>query len=137
MLLTRDHGRCGDDFRPDQHQPGSRTVLLTIPGMTERSPSDRGYADRRPDRGRRQPGLPLWPLVQGLVDLETMKNLEPYVCTGGSTYRAQVVGYFDGGGPFARVEVVIDATQSPAAVLSWKDMSHLGRGYPLEALGIE
>ncbi|MDD4266790.1 MAG: type II secretion system protein GspK [Pirellulales bacterium] len=116
----------------------SRTVLLTIPGMTEEIAEQIvGTRIADPIEADDSQACPLWPLVQGLVDLETMKNLEPYVCTGGSTYRAQVVGYFDGGGPFARVEVVIDATQSPAAVLSWKDMSHLGRGYPLEALGIE
>ena len=116
----------------------SRTVLLAIPGMTEEIVEQIvGTRIEDPVEADDSQACPLWPLMQGLVDLQTMKSLEPYVCTGGSVYRAQVVGYFDGGGPFARVEVVIDATQSPAAVLSWKDMSHLGRGYPLEALGIK
>jgi hypothetical protein len=79
----------------------------------------------------------VWPLIKGVVDLATMKSLEPYACTGGAVYRAQIVGYYDAGGPFARLEVLIDATQSPPAVLSWNNMGHLGQGYPLEMLGIE
>ena len=36
-----------------------------------------------------------------------------------------------------RVEAVFDASQQPAQVLFWRDISHLGRGYPRESLGIE
>jgi hypothetical protein len=39
-----------------------------------------------------------------------MKALQPFITTGGSVYRGQIVGYFDDGGPSHRVEVVVDAS---------------------------
>jgi len=78
-----------------------------------------------------------WLYSRAIVDLEQMKKLFPYVCVRGNVYRAQVIGYFDKGGPSARLEVVIDATNSPPRMVFWRDMTHLGRGYPLETLGIE
>jgi len=76
-----------------------------------------------------------WILTQGLVTLEEMRTLSPMICGGGDVYRMQVVGYFDDGNASARLEVVLDATQLPPRVLLWRDISHLGRGYPLETLG--
>lgn len=115
-----------------------RTVLLTIPGMTEEA-ADLIISNRIEDpiEADESQAYTVWPLLQGLVDLETMKSLERYVCTGGSVYRAQIVGYYDGGGPWSRLEVIFDATQSPPAVLSWNDIGHLGQGYPLDMLGTE
>ena len=115
-----------------------RTVLLTIPGMTEEA-ADQIIGNRIEDplEADESQAYTVWPLLQGLVDLETMKSLERYVCTGGSVYRAQIVGYYDGGGPWSRLEVIFDATQSPPAVLSWNDIGHLGQGYPLDMLGTE
>ena len=66
-----------------------------------------------------------------------MKALEPYICGGGNVFKAQIVGYFDQDGPDARVEAVFDASQQPAQVIFWRDISHLGRGYPRESLGTE
>ncbi len=116
----------------------SRTVLLTIPGMTEET-ADRILANRIEDPLDADEGqvYTIWPLIEGVVDLKTMKSLERYICTAGSVYRAQIVGYFDGGGPYARLEVLFDATQSPPTVLSWNDMGHLGQGYPIEMLGLD
>lgn len=116
----------------------SRTVLLTIPGMTEEA-ADQIIFNRFEDpiEADEDQAYTVWPLIKGVVDLDVMKSLERYVCTGGAVYRAQVVGYFDAGGPYARIEVLIDATQSPPAVLSWNDIGHLGQGYPLEMLGID
>ncbi|MHB8902571.1 MAG: hypothetical protein ACYC6Y_27740 [Thermoguttaceae bacterium] len=115
-----------------------RAVLLTIPGMTEEA-ADQIVSTRieNPLEADQGQGYTVWPLIQGVVDLETMKSLERYICTGGSVFRAQIVGYYDGGGPYARLEVIFDATQSPPAVLSWNDIGHLGQGYPIEMLGLE
>jgi len=32
---------------------------------------------------------------------------------------------------------VIDATTKPPRIVFWRDLTHLGRGYPLETLGVE
>ena len=116
----------------------SRTVLLAIPGMTEEV-ADQILYNRfeDPTEADEDQSYSVWPLLKDLVDLETMKSLERFICTGGAVYRGQAVGYFDAGGPYARIEFLIDATQSPPSVLSWNDIGHLGQGYPLEMLGIE
>jgi hypothetical protein len=78
-----------------------------------------------------------WLLAEGLVTLEEMKNLLPFVCAGGDVFRTQIVGYYQGGGPSARFEVVFDATEAQPGIVLWRDISHLGRGYALEMLGVE
>ena len=70
------------------------------------------------------------------MPLATMKAMLPYITAGGSVYRAQIIGHFDKGNPVARLEVILDATQHPARVLFWKDMSHLNGSFPGEVSGV-
>jgi hypothetical protein len=65
-----------------------------------------------------------------------MKLLSPFVCGGGDVFRGQIVGYFEDGTAASRAEVIFDATGAVPRILSLKDISHLGRGYPLELLGV-
>jgi type II secretory pathway component PulK len=115
-----------------------RVVLAGIPGMTpeileeiltrrQKDPVD------RPENRQYE----TWIYTEGIVTLAEMKALMPFITGGGHVFRGQFVGYFDGGGPSARVEAVLDATVRPARVLFWRNLSYLGRGYPLETLGIE
>lgn len=113
-------------------------ILRGIPGITEEIVQEiianRTYetAEEKPNRR-----FETWLLVEGVVTADQMKQLMPFICGGGDVYRAQIVGYFDGGGPSARAEVVLDASGSYPRVLFWRDLSHLGRGFDLETLGIE
>ena len=75
---------------------------------------------------------PAWPLIRGIVPLATMQQLLPYMNTGGSVFRANVIGSFEKGGTSARVEAIIDATQSPSRIVFWNDISHLQGGFPVE-----
>ena len=59
-----------------------------------------------------------------------------FVNAGGHVYRFQAVGYFDQEGATARAEVLLDATSTAPKLLQWRDISHLGRGYALETLGV-
>ena len=115
-----------------------RVVLQGIPGMTpdilEQILSQRQSDPAQRDDSQR---YETWLLSKGIVDLEQMKALLPFVCAGGCIYRVQVVGYFDAEGPEARIEAVIHAGTQPPRVIFWRDISHLGRGYPLELLGVE
>lgn len=70
-----------------------------------------------------------WLLAEGLVDLETLRFLGPYITTGGDVYRFQAVGHYDQGGPTTRMEAVIDATEYPPRIRSVRDLTSLGRGY--------
>ena len=78
-----------------------------------------------------------WLVQEGVVTLQEMKIMLPFVTGGGSVYRAQVVGYFQGGQAASRAEVVFDATRTMPRLLFWRDISHLGRGYALETLGVD
>ncbi len=64
-----------------------------------------------------------------------MRSLLPPVTGGGDAFRAQVVGYFEQGAAFARVEAVIDAAESPPTVVSYRRLDHLGRGFSNAVLG--
>lgn len=70
-----------------------------------------------------------WLLIDGIVDLPTMRLLDPYLTARGDVFRMQSVGYFEGGGPSARIEAVIDATLDPPAVVFARDLTDLGRGF--------
>ena len=111
----------------------SRVVLMCIPNVTS-DLADQFIQQRQMDPASQTETdqCPAWPLIRGAVDLPTMKKLLPYVNTGGSVYRAQVIGSFEKGSTSARVEVVIDATQSPARIVFWNDISHLQGGFPVE-----
>ncbi len=117
-----------------------RTVLLGIPGMTEEI-VDEIIQARIVDPAQASEDLnrqhETWILAEGIVTLEEMRLLAPLICAGGDVFRAQVVGYFEDGSAATRLEVVIDATSSVPRIVSWKNLTHLGRGYPLDVLGVQ
>ena len=78
--------------------------------------------------------FPTWPLGLGAVSVAEMRQLMPFVAGNGRIFRAQVVGYSDVPGAYARAEVVIDASGDAPVVLSWRDVSHLGLGFSLDTL---
>ena len=110
-------------------------VLMAIPGMTE------GIADAivaaRPSvsadgttKGVMSTRTtPAWLLAEGIIDLETLQLLGPWLTTGGGIYRFQAIGHFDQGGPNSRLEAMIDGTQSPPRVVFYRDLTMLGRGF--------
>jgi len=114
-----------------------RTVLAGIPGMDEdlleQIIAQRQVDPVEADTNRRHE---TWILSEGIVPLEKMKELMPFVTGRGSVYRAQVIGYFDRGGATVRIETVLDATVLPPRMLFYRDLSHLGRGFALETLGV-
>ncbi|MBW3597194.1 MAG: general secretion pathway protein GspK [Planctomycetes bacterium] len=115
-----------------------RTLLLGVPGLSEEIVdtiiAERQMEDPGEDPNRR---FETWLLTSGIVTLGEMKALSAILTAGGDVYRAQVVGYYEDGAAAARSEVIIDATQSTPRILFWRDITHLGRGYPLDILGIE
>ncbi len=114
----------------------SPIVLKGIPGMDqELVEAIEGARDISSSLGVPTQQHETWLLQQGLVTLPEMKALMPYICARGSVYRAQVIGYFDSDGPSCRVEAVVDTSSNQARVVFWRELSHLGRGYPLSTLG--
>jgi len=77
-----------------------------------------------------------WPLVEGLITLETMRTLMPLVTAGGDVFAAQVIGYHETAASSTRLDVIIDATGPNPRIAQYRDLSHLGRGFDLSVLGI-
>lgn len=112
-----------------------REVLVGIPGMPEELAdaivgSQQVSADGVPltDAITRR-GTTGWLLDDRLTDLATLRAIDPFITARGDVYRIQVLGYSDGGGPVARLEAVIDATQIPPRVVFQRELDGLGRGY--------
>ena len=70
-----------------------------------------------------------WLFIEGLVDLETLTELDPFLTTRGDVFRTQIVGYPGRGGPTTRLEVVLDGSIRPARTIFARDLTLLGRGY--------
>jgi len=113
-----------------------RCVLQAVPGLdattVERIVARRDAPGASNDPNRRHA---TWLLTEGLIDMPQMKALMPNLTAGGDVFRAQIVGYLGTTGPTARMELVIDATDTPSRQVYWKDLRLLGAGYPLDALG--
>ncbi len=51
----------------------------------------------------------------GWTDLDTLRKLDPvHHFALGDVFRVQAIGYYDDGGPYCRVEAVIDGTRTPS-----------------------
>ncbi|WP_437226175.1 general secretion pathway protein GspK [Planctomicrobium sp. SH661] len=115
-----------------------REVLVGIPGMPEDLPdailsaraqrlsNGSGSAERFNTAG--------WLLIDGLVDLETMRLLDSSITGRGDVIRVQVVGHGDSPGPMARVEAIIDGTTPVPSVISYRNLSDLGAGFRRDQL---
>ena len=114
------------------------TVLMTIPGMTTEMADSiingRDVADIEFDEEFQNE---TWLLSRAILTLEEMREMMPYMTARGDVFRSQIVGYFDEGEIAARSEVIFDATSTAPRILFWRDISHLGRGYPTELLGVD
>lgn len=117
-----------------------REVLLGLPTMTEelatsivtaqlRGPNGEPLSDV--DATRSTTG---WLLMQGICDLETLRQIEPYITARGDVFRMQVLGHFDSAGPVVRIEAVVDATLNPPRAVFYRDLTNLGKGYILPTL---
>ena len=112
-------------------------TLMGIPSMTEEVATSIVSAANQMAAGSPNPDLVAsrstnsWLMVEGLVDLELMRQLDPYVTAGGDILTAQVVGYFGRTGISTRLKVIVDASESPPTMLSIGDYSRLGPGFSL------
>jgi len=112
-----------------------RELLIGLPNMTPvladqiigaqmKSSAGTSATDISPDRL-----MAGWLVIDGITDINTLESLDPFITGRGDVFHVQSVGYFEGGGPVARVEAVIDATQDPPLVIFLRDLTELGRGF--------
>ena len=86
-------------------------VIVNVAGLSS-DVVDQVMSAREPEFSGQNPDqkYETWLYTEGLVKLDEMKQLMPFFTTGGSVYRAQIVGYFDEGGTASRVEAIIDTS---------------------------
>lgn len=117
-----------------------REILLGLPNMTAtladsivggqiKGGSGQSANDVRSDRL-----TTAWLVTTAITDISTLQTLDQYITARGDVFHLQSVGYFDGGGPMARIEAVIDATQTPPQVVFMRDLTELGRGFSAQLL---
>jgi hypothetical protein len=106
-------------------------VLAALPGLTETDVTAivTNRASQTPGDIATRTGA--WLVTSGAITPQKFRSLEKYVTGRGGVYRVQSVGYFGRGGPFARVEAVIDAATPTPRVLYFRDLTDLGRGFEL------
>jgi type II secretory pathway component PulK len=75
---------------------------------------------------------PAWLLTQAKLSPTKLQALDRYITTQTEVYRVQVLGYFDKGGPMARVEAVIDTNAGKPRIIYWRDLSDLGKGFDIQ-----
>jgi type II secretory pathway component PulK len=111
-----------------------RTVLAALPGVTDADVQS--ILDNRPAFSGEAPDpifqTPAWLIVQANLSASTLKTLERYVTSSSQVYRVQSIGHFDGGGPTARVEAVIDTNMGRPRIIYWRDLTELGKGFNLQ-----
>ncbi len=116
-----------------------RALLMGIPGIEEAT-VDEIISQRVAEPSNEDEALArrheTWLLTAGIATLDQMKLLSPFICGGGDVFRAQIVGYYEDGTTASRAEVIFDATGAVPRIVSYRDISHLGRGYPLDLLGL-
>jgi hypothetical protein len=110
-----------------------RAVLSAVPRWQD---SDiQSILDNRPDPSAGAPD-PIfqtltWLVTEANINPQTIQAIEKYITAQTQVYRVQVVGYFEGGGPTARIEAVIDTNQGFPRVVYRRDISELGKGFPV------
>jgi len=96
-----------------------QNILQARPALSSGQPTDDIYKTTA------------WMYLEAKIQPRTMAALEQYITSRTQVYRVEAIGYFDEGGPTARVEAVIDTNNGKPRVMMWRDLSELGKGYNL------
>jgi type II secretory pathway component PulK len=115
-----------------------RAVLTALPGLADADVQS--ILQHRPalnSQGAPDPTFQTtaWLLTEANLQPKQMQTLDQYVTARSRVFRIQSVGYFDGGGPTARIEAVIDAAGIRPRIVYWRDLTELGKGFNLTGPG--
>jgi len=103
-------------------------IVAARPPVSQQSSSSSAMSRRR---------SAAWLVVENIVDLETLRQIGPWITTGGDVFTFQSIGRYDEGGPSVRLEAMIDATEYPPKISSIRNLTHLGTGYPPSLLSAD
>jgi type II secretory pathway component PulK len=113
-----------------------KAVLQTLPGLQDTD--IQSILDNRPDLATTQ-GAPdpifqttAWLVTEANISPSTMMSLDRFLTGSTQVYRFQVQGYFDAGGPTARVEAVVDTNNGRPRIVYLRDLTEMGKGFNLQ-----
>jgi type II secretory pathway component PulK len=112
-----------------------QAVLAALPGLEDTDVQAIlavRPAPGSPDLAGQDFQTPAWLLTEVKLPATTLQALERYLTAGTQVYRVQSLGYFDQGGPTARVEAVIDTNGGNPRIVYWRDLSELGKGFDIQ-----
>ncbi|HLN27027.1 MAG TPA: type II secretion system protein GspK [Gemmataceae bacterium] len=110
----------------------SAAVLATLPGLTE---SDvQNIVQNQPNYSSGETPDPAYQTTAWLITIANLSTskvqaVDSYITARSQVYRVQSMGTFDKGGPTARIEAVIDTNGGRPRILSYRDLTDLGRGF--------
>src|SRR5207245_615827 len=109
-----------------------RAVLAALPGLSETDVES--ILSNRPgssaiDGADTTYQTPAWLIMNANVNPKTLQSLDRYITSRSQVYRVQSIGYFDKGGPSARIEAVFDTNAGRPRILYWRDITELGKGF--------
>ncbi len=116
------HGRINIQLAP-------RAVLLSIPWLTPNQVDQIINARMQQSEGTQSRVHASWLLAEGVVDLETMSHLWPFITVGGDVLRAQIVALYDAQSPWCRQEIVVDGTSDAPTPVYYRDLRRQGIGF--------
>jgi type II secretory pathway component PulK len=94
-----------------------QTILSTRPALS----SDQAPAEIF--------ATPTWLITEANLDPGMLSNMDQYITTRSQVYRVHVQATVDAaGGPTARVEAIIDTNGAKPRILSWRNLTELGKG---------
>lgn len=100
-----------------------QTILSTRPQISDSTPPDPAFQTTA------------WLMTQANFSASKCQALENYITARTQVYRVQSLGYSASGGPVSRLEAVIDTNMGRPRVLYWRDLSELGKGFPINQGG--
>src|SRR5262249_54805794 len=114
----------------------TQAVLSSLPGLS--ATDVQSIVANRPNPSATDPPDPIfqtpaWLLTRANLSTQTLQTLERYITSRSQVYRVQSIGYFDGGGPTARVEAIIDTNNGRPRIIYWRDLTELGKGYDIQS----
>lgn len=113
----------------------SRAVLAALPNLEDADVQ--AILDHRPVPGATDTpdpifNTPAWLITEANLPASTLQSLEQYITGRSQVYRVQSLGYFDGGGPTARIEAVIDTNAGRPRIAYFRDLTETGKGFNLQ-----
>lgn len=109
-------------------------VLWALPGI--QASDVQKILAHRPSRAGGDPpdaifNTPAWLMFEAGLASSRVKAWEKYITARSQVYRVNAIGSYERGGPFARIEAIIDTNGGQPRIIYRRDLTELGKGFEL------